>query len=317
MSRLRPRPASLLALALAGAWSSGCASGARLGGVTPGEGDRFFVAGYHPYWTGDSWRAYPWDVLDEVYYFEIDVGAEGGLAELRGWPEQGGPLLDRARAEDVRVVPTISLHDAAAFAELFARPIMWVLVAINIASAYIGLKYRPTLETEGSTRKMTASDMTPQIIFLGLVIVGIAYTFYDVRGMSFLGRIFPQCAGALALVFALIGFVSLMRRNPDSPMAFDSEAGWRDSPEGYKVGLYYYIAWLTGFMVLTALVGFILAIGIFFVVFLRHQSDAKWSSILAMAGSAVGALMLLGYVFTLQFPGGVLQDMVAMPWPFD
>ena len=139
MSRLRPRPASLLALALAGAWSSGCASGARLGGVTPGEGDRFFVAGYHPYWTGDSWRAYPWDVLDEVYYFEIDVGAEGGLAELRGWPEQGGPLLDRARAEDVRVVPTISLHDAAAFAELFARPARLVEELIVLVSATPGL----------------------------------------------------------------------------------------------------------------------------------------------------------------------------------
>ena len=202
-------------------------------------------------------------------------------------------------------------------ADLFARPIMWVLVAINIASAYIGLKYRPTLETEGSTRKMTASDMTPQIIFLGLVILGVAYTFYDVRNMSFLGRIFPQCAGVLALVFAIVGFISLVRRNPDSPMAFDSEVGWRDSPEGYKVGLYYYIAWLTGFMVLTALVGFLLAIGIFFIVFLRHRSDARWSSILLMAGSAVGALMLLGYMFTLQFPGGVLQDMVAMPWPFD
>jgi TctA family transporter len=209
---------------------------------------------------------------------------------------------------------TIQIYSLA---DLFARPIMWVLVAINIASAYIGLKYRPTLETEGSTRKMTASDMMPQIIFLGLVIVGIAYTFYDVRNMSFLGRIFPQCAGVLALVFAVIGFVSLARRNPDNPMAFDSEVGWRDSPEGYKVGLYYYIAWLSGFMALTALVGFLLAIGIFFAVFLRHQSDARWTSILLMAGSAVGSLMLLGYVFTLQFPGGVLQDLVAMPWPFD
>ena len=122
MSRLRLRLTGFSALALAAAWSSGCASGARLGVVTPVAGDSFFVAGYHPYWTGDSWRTSPWDVLDEVYYFEIDAGADGGLADMRGWPELGRPLLERARAEGVRVVPTVSVHDAAVFAELFAQP---------------------------------------------------------------------------------------------------------------------------------------------------------------------------------------------------
>ena len=122
MSRLRPRPSSLIVLLTAAAWSGGCASGARPGKVTPTEGDRFFVAGYHPYWTGNSWASYPWDALDEVYYFEIEAGADGRLADLRGWPGRGLALLEHARAQGVRVVPTISLHDAAVFSELFARP---------------------------------------------------------------------------------------------------------------------------------------------------------------------------------------------------
>jgi TctA family transporter len=201
--------------------------------------------------------------------------------------------------------------------DLLQRPLMWVLVAINVASAYFGLKFRPTLETEGKTRKMTPSEMTPQIIFLGLIILGILVSLYDIWDMSFLGHIFPLCAGALALSFALIGFAALIRRNPASPMVFDSEVGWRGGSEGYKVNLYYYIGWLTGFMILTALVGFLLAIPLFFIVFLRHQSEAKWTSILIMAGAALGALVLLGYVFTLQFPEGVLQSYVALPWPFD
>lgn len=135
--------------------------------------------------------------------------------------------------------------------------------------------------------------------------------------MSFLGRIFPLCAGVLVLIFAFIGLFELLRRNPDSPMTFDSEVGWRGGSEGYKVSLYYYIGWLTGFMVLIALFGFLLAIALFFVIFLKNRSDARWTSIGIMAGCAVGALALLSYVFTLQFPGGVLQDLVAMPWPFD
>jgi spore germination protein YaaH len=117
------------------AWSSGCASGAGLGTITPTEGDRFFVAGYHPYWTGDSWQAYPWDALDEVYYFEIEVGADGSLADRHGWPELGRPLLERAAADDVRVVPTVSLHDAAAFSALFAQP----ATAARLVEELIGL----------------------------------------------------------------------------------------------------------------------------------------------------------------------------------
>lgn len=118
MARLRVRSSSLLLLLSV----SGCAATAGLGTVTPTTGDRFFVAGYHPYWAGDAWASYPWDALDELYFFEIGVGADGGLADARGWPDAWRPLLERARAEGVRVVPTVSLHDAAAFTELFTRP---------------------------------------------------------------------------------------------------------------------------------------------------------------------------------------------------
>jgi TctA family transporter len=201
--------------------------------------------------------------------------------------------------------------------DLFSRPLMWVLLAINVASLWVGLKYRPTLETEGKTKAMTSAEITPQIVFMAAVIGVVLFSLYDVWPMSFLGRIFPLCAGALALVFALYGFWRLLRRDPADPMIFDSEAGWQANKEGYKVGLYYYLGWLTLFMVLIALIGFLLAIAAFFVIFLRHRSDARWSSIALMAGSAVGAMSAMSYAFVLQFPTGVLQDLVEMPWPFN
>lgn len=89
---------------------------------SPTDGDGFFVAGYHAYWTGSSWRTYPWDALHQLYFFEIEVGADGAIAEPHGWPDQWAELLEHARAAGVSVVPTISLHDAEAFQELFARP---------------------------------------------------------------------------------------------------------------------------------------------------------------------------------------------------
>jgi spore germination protein YaaH len=98
--------------------AAACASGPALERVTPTTGERFFVAGYHPYWAGDAWTLYPWDVLDEVYFFEIEVAGDGTLADTHGWPD--ARLSTRAADARVRVVPTVSLHDAAAFSALFA-----------------------------------------------------------------------------------------------------------------------------------------------------------------------------------------------------
>jgi TctA family transporter len=38
---------------------------------------------------------------------------------------------------------------------LVARPLFWLLLAINLVSLWAGLKYRPTLETEGTTHAAT------------------------------------------------------------------------------------------------------------------------------------------------------------------
>jgi spore germination protein YaaH len=111
-------PAALfVAVALAA-----CAPSLRPGPVTPTVGDRFFVSGYHPYWAGDEWRTYPWEVLDEIYFFELEVGADGRVADAHGWPDAWLPFVERARREGVRVVPTVSQHDAPAFVELFGDP---------------------------------------------------------------------------------------------------------------------------------------------------------------------------------------------------
>ena len=100
-----------------------CASAGGPRGVTPTEGDRFFVAGYHPYWAPDAWEAYPFDALSRLYFFEVEAGPDGNLSDPHGWPGQWLPLMRRAQEEGVDVVPTISMHGVEGFQELFASPI--------------------------------------------------------------------------------------------------------------------------------------------------------------------------------------------------
>ena len=107
-------------LALAAA-ASACGVG-RAPTVTPTGTSGFFVAGYHPYWVVDIWRDYPWDALDELYFFELEVAGDGSLLDRHGWPDRWLPLIRHAFDEGVQVTPTISLHDPAAFEELMVEP---------------------------------------------------------------------------------------------------------------------------------------------------------------------------------------------------
>ncbi|NNF12144.1 MAG: hypothetical protein HKN72_02910 [Gemmatimonadetes bacterium] len=98
----------------------GCAAGPAPTVVMPTTLDRPFVAGYHAYWTEDAWVDYPWDVLDELYFFELELGADGEIMDAHGWPHRWGPMVTAASEAGVQVVPTISMHDPEAFEALFA-----------------------------------------------------------------------------------------------------------------------------------------------------------------------------------------------------
>lgn len=88
----------------------------------PTRGDDFLVAGYHTYWTDDAWETYPIGVLDRLYFFEIEVGPDGAIADAHGWPGAWAPMIGRARQAGVDVVPTVSMHGAPDFERLFASP---------------------------------------------------------------------------------------------------------------------------------------------------------------------------------------------------
>jgi spore germination protein YaaH len=81
------------------------------------------VAGYHPYWAGDAWQSYPFDLIDELYFFEMEADSEGSLSDPHGWPTAWSAMVDRARSAGVQVVPTVSMHDPAAFETVFTDPL--------------------------------------------------------------------------------------------------------------------------------------------------------------------------------------------------
>jgi TctA family transporter len=201
---------------------------------------------------------------------------------------------------------------------LAARPLLWVLLAINVASLWFGLKHRPTLETEGvATGATERSHVTPQIVFVLTAIALVLFCIYDAWGLNFLGKVTPLTMAFITLACSLLGLYVLLRRDYRHPFFFDSELGWRQREEGYRTDLYHYLFWIAGLMLGIYLVGFVLAVALFFVVFLKVKSDARWPSIILMTGATIAVLSAMSYVFVLEFPRGLLQQLVPLPWPFN
>lgn len=112
---------------------SGCASSASPGMVVAPESSAVpLVSGYHVYWAGEAWSQYPLDLLDQLYFFELEANAEGGFLDRHGWPERWETMARSARAMGVQVTPTVSMHDAEAFRALFSDVVTMERLVENI-----------------------------------------------------------------------------------------------------------------------------------------------------------------------------------------
>ena len=136
-ARSAPRRATILVGVLTAA---GCAASPAPQSLVPATTPGPFVSGYHAWWTGEAWRDYPMELLDELFFFEAVADAEGRLSEANGWPGAWEEMTDRARAAGVQVVPTVSMHDAAAFETVFTDPAR----SRRLASEAVGLVIGPS-----------------------------------------------------------------------------------------------------------------------------------------------------------------------------
>jgi putative tricarboxylic transport membrane protein len=200
---------------------------------------------------------------------------------------------------------------------LAARPLLWALIALNIGSLWVGLRNRPALETEGTAQAATDRfAATPQLVFAGALFGVVLFALDALRGFSFLGAVFPITAAVIAGICVAIALVVLAVREGSHPFFFDSELGWRDRTEGYRTDIYHYLAWIAGLLAAVYLFGFVLGIALFFVVFFKVKSDAGWAAIALLTAAPIAVLAAMSHAFTLEFPSGLLQQVLPLPWPF-
>jgi putative tricarboxylic transport membrane protein len=119
----------------------------------------------------------------------------------------------------------------------------------------------------------------------------------------------------ITLTLLIAAVVLFSRKRPDY-VFFDSERDWSGDNRPVHGDLHFQ-GWILALLAAIGLLGFILGVFIYIAAFLRVKAGVRWSRAIASALAAIVVMSLFGHLFVLQYPTGLLQSVVEMPWPLN
>ena len=195
--------------------------------------------------------------------------------------------------------------------EYIFSPIVIVLIIITLISVVLGLRQAKTIMAEGAVE--SGAKRAP-LIFL-LVVLGYLVVAYVNAAMipdyASADRVFPKFVATVSIIGAIILLVRMMLRPETDPLFADREASDTDNTHG----LWATLAWFGALLALTALLGFILALAIFLFAFIRFRADKSWGFAAAYTAGGIAFMCLMAWLLNRDFPPGLLQSYVDLPWP--
>jgi len=208
------------------------------------------------------------------------------------------------------------------------RPGVLIIGALAVASLLMAVRSRVSEDGAVATGAQsealaptepaggrTLSERLPQLVFAVIVLMLFGYGAASSYPLSFLGAVFPLSTSLLMLLFT--GFIvwKLVRGAPGHSTHCDQEVAARvgNSHDGSSV--WPSVGWFAFLFGMNALIGFILSLAIFITAFLVTRTTIGWVRSLIYAGVCIGFMVTLGHFLTLDFPAGVLQRFVELPWP--
>ena len=192
-------------------------------------------------------------------------------------------------------------------------PIVIVLLIVTVVSVVLGIRQAKSIMAEGDVQ--SGSKRAP-IVFLLVVSAYLVASLINANGIpdyNLTDKIVPLVVGGIALACCLIMLGQMMMR-PETDVIFaDKEVAGEDADAPY--GLWSTLGWFASLIVGTFFVGFILALVGFLLAFLRGRAGACWGKVLLLTACGIGFMCLMAGALNRDFPPGLLQDAVDLPWP--
>lgn len=190
-------------------------------------------------------------------------------------------------------------------------PIVWVLIAITLVSVVIGIRQAKNIQAEGDVP--TGLKRSP-LVFL-LTLVGFTAWFmvemYSIPDYAWVDAVFPVVISTFTFA-CLLGLLGLMVFRPETdPIFADRELEIDEHHHSFWGTL----SWFAGLLVLTALTGFIIALSVFLLCFFIYRARESLPKSLIYSLSGLSFMLFMGWLLNRDFPPGLLQEVVNLPWP--
>ncbi|MEX0311810.1 MAG: tripartite tricarboxylate transporter permease [Tateyamaria sp.] len=191
-------------------------------------------------------------------------------------------------------------------------PIVIVLVIITVLSVVVGLRQAKTIMAEG---EVDSGSKRAPMIFLLVVLAYLVVAFTNaamIPDYAAADRVFPRFVGGVTIIALLILLVQMMLRPETHPLFADRE---QTDADVNAHGLWQTLGWFAGLLVLSAVLGFILALAIFLFAFMRVRAGRSLGFAALYTGVGIGFMCAMAGLLNRDFPQGLLQSYVDLPWP--
>ena len=197
--------------------------------------------------------------------------------------------------------------------EFIFSPIVIVLIIITIISIIVGLRQAKNIMAEGEVK--SGSKRAPMIFTLA-ILGYLIFAFVDaftIPSSQWDDAVFPVFVAGVAIIACVVVLAQMMSRPETDTIFADKEVSGDDAEAPFK--LWGTLAWFAGLLLLTSLVGFILALAAFLVAFFRVRAGESWAKSLILSGAGIAFMCFMAWTLNRDFPPGLLQSYVTLPWP--
>lgn len=212
---------------------------------------------------------------------------------------------------DAAVYQSVQVYGAG----FLERTGVLILIALIAVSVYLAVRMKPHREPLTFEGPHAPVNRTPQMIFLGVLAACFAYAIYDAVRLTFLARVFPLSVALITLVLLGAAALASLRRRP-AYVFYDNERTWAASGRPAH-GELHYQAWMLGLLAMIGAFGFVLGAFVYVAAFLRAKAGSTWARAVLGGLGAAALFAALSHFLVLDYPKGILQSLIDMPWPLN
>ena len=237
-------------------------------------------------------------------YTLIVLGAFCTLMKSYNWPRPalliGFVLSDTL---ETYLYQAVQIYDW----NFLTRTSVITIFVITLISVFLGMRTKKEKTVTHSVKVSDLFKLNLETVFLGIIYIFFGMTVYDSFKHNFLGGVFP---GAISLIMFIVMTYTLFFNQRWLSKALNSSYSLEQTKD-----MFYAFLWIIFLVVLVSLFGFIIGIIILFISVMKNKTELPLIKILTITTGGVALMLVLSHFMVLDFPGGLLQEYVQLPWP--